>query len=617
MVLKIFDKYLYMHYDIIRLDIEFYSNVIKKNSVFTVMLILLLTKILGFWKLRIFAQFFGASHELDIFWAAFTIPDIIFMVLVAGSINAAIIPILSDVLYDKGKESFNKLFQQLTVIFFSLCLVIILLVLAFTPQITSWIITNNYAHALFDMSFRITESDYELFVRLFRIGLLSPLFLSVSGFITAHLQVRKQFFITSLAPLFYNLAMIIGTYILVLYSDLGVVGIAISAVIGSLIHLLVQIPSLLKYYKSEKFEIFNISGLFTENNVWRAFRLAIPRMLGVLGEQFNTIVNTFISFTLAAGTLSAYRFAHSLHLFPVNIIGSAVAQVVLPDLAKHSCKKEDFQFKKVLNDAIQLALYLIFPIVAVMIVLRLPIVRLIYGTGAFDWQDTILTSWTLALLSVSIIGQTVVQILLRAFYALKDTWLPLIAITLGIIINLFGAYFFTNFFSHYYDWRPILEQVWIQLYQANGNGVVSVMRSFMGDIYSWMTSRGDSNLAVGGLALSLSLAYFVQTVVAVLLLNKKRRVLSWVDTMYPTLLKVLNTLIMILGMYFVFRLFDFQLDTTRTVQVVILTMVTSIYGGISYLVGSKIFSPEEFAKVETLLKGLKNRFRNGNNIIKE
>ena len=582
---------------------------IKKNSLFSVIFLLLITKILGFWKLRIFAQLFGASHELDIFWAAFTIPDIIFMVLIGGSINAAIIPILTDELYDKGKSSFNLLFKHLTSAFFGLSVLFISLAFIFAPQLTSWIVSDASASMIFNMTSRITESDYTLFLNLFRIGLLSPLFLSVSGFVTAFLQVRKQFFVTSLAPLFYNLAMIVGTYILVVYFDFGVTAIAISAVLGSILHLLVQIPSLSKFYKEKNGELLNFKAIILDSNVIKAFKLAYPRMLGVLGEQFNTVVNTFISFTLSAGTLSAYRFAFSLHMFPINIIGSAIAQVALPDLAKYSCKNEEDNFRKMLNDSIQFSLYLIFPIVAIMLVLRLPIVRLIYGTGAFDWQDTLLTAWSLALLSLSVVGQTVVQILLRAFYALKDTWRPLLAIMVGIVVNLLGAFLLTNFFSHYYDWKPILNQVFVQIAQANGDGVLSVLKSFLKDIFKWSTTRGESDLAVGGLALSLSLAYFFQMIVSGYMLNKKKKVLSWEETIYPSLLKLLNTLIMIVGMYLVFRLFDFQLDTSRTVYVLILTIVTSIYGGVSYLIGSKIFSPKEFAKAESLIKGILIRLK--------
>lgn len=587
----------------------------KKNGVLSVMLILFFTKLLGFWKLRIFAQLFGASHELDIFWAAFTIPDIIFMVIVAGSINAAVIPILTDELYEKGSKSFNRLFKQLTSIFFLLCALLVVLMFIFAPQITNWVVNNEYADEVLNMGYRINQSDYNSFLSLFRIGLLSPLFLSISAFVTAYLQIKKQFFVTTLAPLFYNLSMMIGTYIFVVFFKLDVIGIAISAVIGSVIHVLIQVPSLIKHYKEENGRELSVKEIVNNSSIIKAFKLAFPRMIGVLGEQFNTIVNTFISFTLTAGALSAYRFASSLHFFPINIIGSAVAQVALPDLAKHSCKNEEHEFKQVLNDSIQLSLYLIFPIVAVMLVLRLPIVRLIYGTGAFDWQDTLLTAWCLALLTVSIVGQTLMQILLRAFYALKNTWEPLLAILIGIVINLLGAYYLTNFFSHYYDWRPILEQVWAQIASANGDGVASVLKSFLKDIAMWSTSRGDSTLAVGGLALSLSLSYLLQTIVAVWMLNRVRKVLSWKETMSPILLKMVNMLLMILGMYVVFKLFDFKLDTSRTVYVLILTIVTSAYGLLSYFLGSKIFSPKEYDMAINILKKLGGRFKGITNLV--
>ncbi len=590
----------------------------KKNGVLSVMFLLFLTKILGFWKLRVFAELFGASHQLDIFWAAFTIPDMIFMVLVAGSVNAAIIPILSDQLYDKGKKSLNELFRKLSLYFFLICLFLILLAFIFAPQITDWIINNEYAHTILNMGSRIGEGDYSLFLTLFRVGLLSPLFLSVSAFITAYLHVRKQFFITSLAPLFYNLGMIFGTYLLAKVFNFGVIGIAISAVIGSLVHLLIQIPTLNKYFKEklEKEEIEN--GDLQNQEVKKAFTLAFPRMFGVLGEQISTIVNTLISFTLTSGALSAYKFAYSLHLFPVNIIGSAVAQVALPDLAQYCCKKDEQGFKKVLNDSIQLSLYLVLPIVAILLVLRLPIVRLVYGTGAFDWEDTILTSWSLALFSGSILGQTIEQILLRAFYALKNTWKPLVSIVIGVLVNLLGAYFLTNFFSHYYDWRPILEQVWIQISQANGNGVMPVIESFFKDVLSWMTTRGDSNYAVGGLALSLSLSYLLQIFISSLMLNGIRKVITWKETISPIIMKILNTLIMILGMYFVFKLFDFKLDTTRTVSIIVLSIITSVVGLTLYLVGSKIFSKSEYEMSINMIKRILRRVRNGNgsNLVK-
>jgi putative peptidoglycan lipid II flippase len=581
----------------------------KKDSVFSVMLILLFTKVLGFVKLRTFAQLFGASHQLDIFWASFTIPDIIFMILVAGSVNAAVLPILTDVLYDKGKKDLNRLFLQITEVFFGLSVLMVGVIFIFAPQITTAIVSNDSLQQILNFSSRISTDDYDLFIKLLRIGLLSPLALGVSGFITAYLQVRKRFFITSLAPLFYNVAMIIGPMLLVKSLGMGVEAIAISAVAGSFLHLLIQLPDLFKYLKTEGVKRFSIFKVTQSKNVRKTFKLAFPRTLGIFGEQVNVIVNTVISFTLPAGALSAYKFAYSLHLFPVNIIGSAIAQVTMPDLAEFSCKNQKDEFRKALNNALQFSLYLVLPIVSVMLVLRLPIVRLIYGTGAFDWQDTLITAWSLALLSISVIGQTVVQLVLRAFYALQDTWRPLIAIVIGIVINLLGAYYLTNFFSHYYDWRPILEQIFIQIKDSNGTELSVVLASFFSDTWSWMNSRGDSTLAVGGLALSLSLSYFAQMIISIMLLNKKVSVFSWKETMYPILLKLLNSAIMIMGMYFVFRLFDLQLDTSRTIQVIVLTIVVTIYGGLSYLVGSMLLSQEEFKQFEKLLKKLLKRFK--------
>jgi len=569
------------------------------------MALLLVTKVLGFLKLRMIAQLFGVSHELDIFWAAFTIPDMLFMVVVAGSINAAIIPIFSDILYKKGEDTLNKFFNQLTYLIIALCTLIAIALFVFTPQITSFLISSESLQNILSFSNRINQNDYDQFVYLTRVMMISPILLGTSTLVTGYLQVRKQFFITSLAPLIYNLAMVFGPLFFVVILKMGVEGIAFSAVLGSLLHFVVQIPTFTKFYNTSfSLRISTLVESVKNKYVWKALKLAIPRMIAIFGEQINVVVNTLISFSLAAGALSAYKFALSLHMFPINIIGSAVAQVALPNMAQHS--ENRYKFKKVLNNSLQLALYLVLPIVAVFIILRLPIIRLAYGTGAFDWRGTVLTAWCLALLAISVIGQTLAQILLRAFYALKETWLPLLAISIGIIINVALAFLLTNFFSHYYDWRPILEQMVSQVSNANGGGFTEVLISFVKDIARWSTTRGDSDMGVGGLSLSLSVAYFVQTIFLGILLNRKWKILSWKGTVLPALVKILNSILMCIGMYFVFKLFDFQLDTTRTIYVIILTIVTTIYGGISYWVGSKVFNIKELEVFEQKLVDLKN-----------
>ncbi len=579
----------------------------KKNSIFFVMLLLFITKILGFLKLRTIAQLFGASHELDIFWAAFTIPDMIFTVLVAGSINAAIIPIFSEIFYKKGKESLDRFFNYLFIVLTVSCLLIAGLFFIFTPWITNFIISSETLQRFLDLSERITPADFHTFVNLTRLMLLSPILLATSSLVTAYLQIKKEFLITSLAPLFYNLGMIVGPIIFVVFGNLGVEGIAISAVISSVLHLLVQFPKFAKHFNDGfTLSISYFKNAFRDIHIWKAFKLAIPRTIGIFGEQINGLVNTLISFSLAAGALSAYRFAISLHLFPINIIGSAVAQVALPDLAQHSGDRK--KFIKILDSSIQFALYIVFPIVAMMMILRLPIVRLVYGSGAFDWRATILTAWCLILLGFSIIGQTVAQIVLRAFYALKETWLPLVAIVISIIVNIVLAYYLTNFFSHYYDWRPIIDQMVYQISSANGEGFLVVLKSFVKDFLRWSSDRGTSDMAVGGLALGFGISYLVEMVLLMVLLNVKGKIITWKRTIKPILIKALNTLIMGVGMYFVFKLFDFQLDTTRTWSIIVLSAVVCLYGLFSYWLGSKIFGIKEVDEFESRIIAIFSKF---------
>lgn len=581
---------------------------LNKNGLLFVMSILLVTKILGFIKLRTIAQLFGVSHELDIFWAAFTIPDMLFTILVAGSINAAIIPIFSEVFYKEGKERLDNFFNHLSLIISGVTALISLGFFIFTPQLTSLIINSTVLQSVLSFSQNIDTTDYNLFVNLTRIMLLSPILLGFSSIITAYLQVQKQFFTTSLAPLFYNLALIIGPIIFVVFGKMGVEGIAISAVLGSLLHLLVQLPTFIANYGNRySLSVSTVKAAFKDSKVAKAIKLAIPRTIGIIGEQVNTVVNTLISFSLAAGALSSYRYALSLHQFPINIIGSAVAQLALPNLAQYSAPEHKEKFKKIFNSSVQFALYLVLPTIAIFVVLRLPIVRLIYGSGAFDWKATILTSWCLILLSFSILGQTIDQIILRAFYALKETWLPLIGIAISIVVNIVLAYLLTNFFSHYYDWRPILEQMFMQISNADGVGFWHVLKSFFQDFWRWSTSRGDSDMAVGGLSLGLGISYIFEVVILYILLNGKTKMITFANTVKPFLIKLLNTVLMGIGMYLLFKLFDFKLDTSKTMYVILLTVATSGYGVISYWVGSRVFKIEEVYIFEKKVKDIWNK----------
>lgn len=573
------------------------------------MIILVITKVLGFLKIRLIAQLFGATRELDLFWAAFAIPDTLFNILIAGSINAAVIPVFSDLLNKKGDTGLLKLFAKLNFLVSLLIIAISIVAFIFANDIGMLLVGKGWGVEFLQTSADITVNDISLLTTLIRIMLLSPIFLGISSLLSAYLQVYKQFFITSLAPLAYNLVMIIASLILVKYNDWGVQGIAWATVLGSAAHLASQIPALLKHLKFKSFEealgfeMIVLKSKQEMKEILRIIRLAGPRVIGLVGEQINAFINTVISFTLSAGALSAYKFAYSLHLFPVQIVGGAISLVALPHLSDSYSKGDTKDFVKIYNDALQKAMFLILPILSVIFVLRLPIVRLAYGTGQFDWWATIITSWCLFLLAFAVLGQVLSSLTLRAFYALHETRKPLYVMIFVVILNILGSYYLTNFFSHYLDWRPIVGQIFLQIEGNSTAGDFSTtILSFMRDMKVWLTTRNVYDSAVGGLALSLSLSFMVEALLYMYILNRRIKVFSWEFTYKPLMQKIISSLVMLVIMYLAFRLTDFNLDTTRTINVLLITIITSVLGGSVYLLMSKIFKVEELSIVDGYYK---------------
>ncbi len=566
----------------------------KRNSVPIIMVVLILAKILGFFKLRLIAQLFGATRELDMFWAAFTIPDMLINILILGSINAAVIPVFSKVLNKNGEEYLARLFYKINIIFFAFISSLSLIAFFFSRQIAGVLVGQNLDLGILQAAEDITQGDINLLVWLMRIMLISPIFLGLSSLLSAYLQVYRKFFITALAPLFYNVVIIFASLILINNAKMGVEGIAWAVVLGSVFHFVSQIPIFVKLSKEQKIwkKFKKTKEDFKE--IYYITKLAIPRIIAVVGEQINVFVNIFISLTLSGGALSAYKFAFSLHLFPVQIVGGAISLVALPNLSEAYNQGNMKVFREIYNKGLQRSLFLILPMIAIVLVLRLPIVRLAYGVGEFDWWSTIITSWCLFLLSFSVLGQIIASLSLRAFYAIHDTKWPLTIIFIAIIINVLGSYYFTNFFSHYTDWRPIVGSI------LNNADWYSVKLLFQ-EMFVWFTTRNSYDAAVGGLAMSFSVAFLFEAFAYILVLHRKLNILTWGESVKPLIKKMISTFFMLLGMYSVFRLTDFNLDTTRTLNVFLIFVFTSLIGILIYLFFCKIFKVQELSLLDKYL----------------
>ncbi len=570
------------------------------SAAFIMMVLVALTKIVGFAKIHAFARIFGASKDLDVFWAAFTVPDIIFNVIVLGTVNAALIPSFAEAL-EKG--TLKKLFSDILRLFFVVMVLLCVVAFIFAPQAAQFVSSGGLGELGFEGG-EFTQMDVDLMARLMRMMLLSPILLGMSSILTAGLQVNKRFFLPALAPLLYNIGIIIGA---ILFSGLfgwGVEGLAYGVILGSVLHLIVQIPLL----KKLQLELI-FTGSFINADVLRVVRLALPRVIGLIGEQISILVNTIISIGLGSGALSAFRYASSLYLMPVQLLGTTIAQAALPTLSleynassklsllndENDRQSRDLeQFAKTFTRSLQQILFYVLPAVVFFVVLRLPIVRLVLGAGAFDWEDTVMTAWVLALFGIAILMHSVLALVVRAFYAMHDTVIPVAVSFISLGVNIAGSILFTNFFSHYYDWRPLIFSI--------ANGTTALSGELWTETITWFTTRNSSPAAVGGLALSAGIALLVEAVILLIILNKRIKILSWRRFWKPTLKKLFAVWVMTTIMYSLYKLWNFKIDTSTVISIISLFLLVGGAGIATYIGVSEVMDIKESDIFSTMMK---------------
>lgn len=393
----------------------------------------LVSRFLGIFRDRILASHFGAGNELDIYYAAFRLPDLVYNLLVLGAISAGLIPVFtglienSSFLSGKKKEAWRLINSILNLVIAGL-VIICGIFFVFAPQIMP-LITPGF-----------DEEKLALVTQLSRIMFLSPLILGISAVIGSILQSFKQFFAYSLAPIFYNIGIIIGAIYFV--PEWGLYGLAWGVVLGAAMHLLVQLPTVF----SSGYRYAPIFGL-KDKNVRLVGRMMIPRTLTLVINQVNILTVTMVASTLAVGSLAIFNLANNLQSFPLGIFGVSFAVAALPALSLLAAKKNLTGFVETFSVTFRQVLFLIVPVSILFYVLRAQIVRVILGAGQFDWLDTRLTAASLAIFALSLFAQSALPLLIRAFYALHDSRTPFYIGVFSLAANLAALFFFRWIFS--------------------------------------------------------------------------------------------------------------------------------------------------------------------------
>ena len=368
---------------------------------------------------RLLAHTFGASTTLDVYYAAFRIPDFLYALLASLVSLFVLIPFL-EAAHKEGKDTVRNLLSTLAV-FFSGALVLAALIAALCAPIL--------AKALYP---GFTEAMHNELVLLIRILLIQPLFLGVSNLFAAYVQIRGRFLLYAIAPVLYNVGIIIG--IIVLYPLLGVAGLAWGVVLGALFHLGIQLPFIIHEEVVPK----PVKPDWTI--VKQVVRISIPRTITLSAQQLVLLVLVSLASFYAVGTVTSFSFAWNLQAVPLAIIGASYSVAAFPKLARLFLDGHRDDYRELIVVAAKQILFWGMPVAALVIILRAQLVRVILGSGAFNWDATRLTGAFLAALVVSLVAQGLVVLLVRACYAAGKTRVPLILTGISSLVTIVLAF---------------------------------------------------------------------------------------------------------------------------------------------------------------------------------
>jgi len=387
----------------------------------------LTSRFLGIIRDRILAGQFGASETLDIYYAAFRIPDLIFNLVILGALSAGFIPIFTSLIKDSGCECETKRdHHESNQEAWSLASnVLNFLVIGLVGLSALGIIFAPFLMRFVAPGF---SSDAQATTAaLTRVMFLSPLFLGISGILGGILQSFKRFLVYSLAPIFYNLGIIIGALYFVDFW--GIIGLAWGVALGAGLHCLVQIPTV--YHLGFR---YSFKLIWSEINTAKIWKMMGPRTMSLAISQINLVVITIIASGLETGSLAVFNFANNLQSFPIGIFGVSFAIAAFPTLAEAAFNKE--RLVASFSQTLRQILFFVIPTTVLIIALRAQIIRVVLGTGQFDWSATINTMNTLGLFALSLFAQATLPLLVRVFYARHDSRTPFYVGLVTVAINI-------------------------------------------------------------------------------------------------------------------------------------------------------------------------------------
>ncbi len=413
----------------------------------------LLSQFLGLIRDRMLAHYFGAGQALDIYYAAFRIPDFIFIMGASLFSFSVLIPFIEEK-RSEGKEAVKSFIDVCYTSFFIFTSVLCLGAFILMPELIKTLLPGFSGEALAEAT------------SLSRFLLLSPIFLGFSNLIASITQMEKRFLLYAITPLIYNACTIFG--ILFLKPSLGLMGIAGGVVIGAIFHGLVQVP-----FVKKSGLLPDIVFPFSFKEVSRVIKHSLPRTLALSSGNIALIALIALASKMSEGSISVLTFAMNLQSVPLAIIGTSYSMAAFPVLSSLFSSGKNKEFQKLIATTLRHIIFYALPITALFITLRAQVVRTVLGSGAFTWSDTRLTAACLAILSLSVVFQCIALLLVRAYYASGRTILPFYISLISLPITIGLPYVFYKLFIIYPEMLQFLSRL-LKLDGVSGSEILSI-----------------------------------------------------------------------------------------------------------------------------------------------
>lgn len=394
-----------------------------KTTALVLMLIILTSKITGFFRDIVLAQTFGAGEITDAYLTALNIPVVLFDGI-SAALGTTFIPIYFKIKSSKGQEEVNKFTSNILNIVILISLIFVLLGVIFAPYIVK----------IFAVGFK--GDVFDLTVNYSKILIFSMVFIAINGLVSSYLVASGNVYISGAITIPFNIFVIIAIiFASVTESYVMVYG----TLIAYIAQLLFQLPLLIKKgYKHR------LTVNLRDENIRQILFLVIPVFLGSYINQINAVVNRTLASTLDSGSITALNYANKLNMFAVGVIAVAISTIMYPILSKLASEGNKKLFKINISKSINMIVIIMLPIMVVMTTFSTEIVKVLFEEGSFNSHDTYLTSTALFFYSIGILSYGLKELLAKSFYSLQDTKTPVRNATISVVINIVFSIILVN-----------------------------------------------------------------------------------------------------------------------------------------------------------------------------